>query len=223
MPDLCQKIPIRWEKLQVLRHPTGNRVLRHRPLEGLRLGGVDICEGEGRQANLRGAPAIERTIIGQGVLSHHPDQRAAEDQHHIAVLQKFVPRILQNRGEGRIGLDQVGKFVQDQHFLFLRPVPGDLLKQIQPVRKGHPVEGGITRGAGDHAGQPFHALRLHFLCGEEIDGGLALDKLLNQRRLAHSSAAIQHDKAAGALVFLFQYLQLLAASDKFHEKAHLHL
>ena len=136
-PDLCQKILLWREKLQVLRHPAGNRVLRHRPLKGLRLGGMDIGEGERRQADLCGAPAIERTVVGQGVLSHHPDQRAAEDQHHIAVLQKFVPRILQDRGEGRICLDQVGKLVQDQHFLFLRPVPDNLLKQVQPVRKGH--------------------------------------------------------------------------------------
>ena len=65
------------------------------------LGGVDICEGEGRQANLRGAPAIERTIIGQGVLSHHPDQRAAEDQHQfrsVLVLEIRPTHSAESRG-----------------------------------------------------------------------------------------------------------------------------
>ena len=55
---------------------------------------------------------------------------------YTAVLENLVPSVLQNRRERRIGLNQIGKFINNQDFLFLRPEFRNDMEQIQPVGKG---------------------------------------------------------------------------------------
>ena len=150
------------------------------------------------------------------MLLHHADQRPAEDQHNITVLQDLVPGILQNGRKGRVCLDQIRKLVNDQHFLFLRTVVGDLTEQIQPVREGDPLQHGISSDPGYHTGKTLHALGLHFLRRKEIKCLLIFDEFFDQRCLSDTAPAIDHNKAAIPAEFLFQRIRFFFSSDKVH-------
>ena len=150
------------------------------------------------------------------MLLHHADQRPAEDQHNIAVLQDLVPGILQNGRKGRVCLNQIRKLVNDQHFLFPRPVVSDLPEQIQPVCEGDPLQHGISSDPGYHAGKSLHALGLHFLCRKEVKCLLIFDEFFDQRCLSDTAPAIDHNKAAIPAEFLFQRIQFFFSSDKVH-------
>ena len=150
------------------------------------------------------------------MLLHHADQRPAEDQHNITVLQDLVPGILQNGRKGRVCLDQIRKLVNDQHLLFLRSVVGNLPEQIQPVRKGDPLQHGISSDSGYHAGKTLHALGLHFLCRKEVKCLLIFDEFFDQRCLSDTAPAIDHNKAAIPAEFLFQRIRFFFSSDKVH-------
>ena len=152
----------------------------------------------------------------KGVLLHHADQRPAEDQHNITVLQDLVPGILQNGRKGRVRLNQIRKLVNDQHLLFLRPVVGDLPEQIQPVREGDPLQHGISSDPGYHAGKTLHALGLHFLRRKEVKCLLVFNEFFDQGRLSDTAPTIDHNKAAIPAEFLFQRIQFFFSSDKVH-------
>ena len=184
--------------------------------ERLPLHGIEVCKRQRLQADLRAAPAIERTIVRKGVLLHHADQRPAEDQHNIAVLQDLVPGILQNGRKGRVRLDQIRKLINDQHLLFLRTVVGDLPEQIQPVREGDPLQHGVARYPGYHAGKTLHALGLHFLRRKEIKCLFIFDEFFDQGRLSDAAPSVDHNKAAIPVEFLFQCIQFFFSSNKVH-------
>ena len=204
------------KKLQIFRDAARYGILLHRLGERLPLHGIEVCKRQRLQANLRAAPAIKRTIVREGVLLHHADQRPAEDQHNITVLQDLVPGILQNGRKGRVCLDQIRKLVNDQHLLFLRSVVGDLPEQIQPVREGDPLQHGISSDPGYHAGKTLHALGLHFLCRKEVKCLLIFDKFFDQGRLSDAAPSVDHNKAAIPAEFLFQRIQFFFSSDKVH-------
>ena len=150
------------------------------------------------------------------MLLHHADQRPAEDQHNITVLQDLVPGILQNGRKGRVCLDQIRKLVNDQHLLFPRPVVSDLPEQIQPVCEGDPLQHGISSDPGYHAGKTLHALGLHFLRRKEIKCLFIFDEFFDQGCLSDTAPAIDHNKAAIPAEFLFQRIQFFFSSDKVH-------
>ena len=150
------------------------------------------------------------------MLLHHADQRPTEDQHDISVLQYLVPGVLQDRRKGRVRLDQIRKLVNDQHLLFLRAVVGDLPKDVQPIRKGDPLQHGIARYPGDHTGKALHALGLHFLRRKEIERPLVLDELFDQRCLSDAPPTIDHNKAAIPAKLSLQGMQFFFSSDKVH-------
>ena len=214
--NLTVEVFSRFKKLQILRNAARHGILLHRLRERLSLHGIEVCKQQRLQADLRAASAIKRTVVREGMLLHHADQRPAEDQHNITVLQDLVPGILQNRRKGRIGLNQIRKFVNDQHLLFLRPVVGDLTEQIQPVRESDPLQHGISSDPGYHAGKTLHALGLHFLRRKEIKRLLVFDEFFDQRRLSDTAPAVDHNKAAIPAKLLFQRIQFFFSSDKVH-------
>ena len=48
------------------------------------------------------------------------DQRSGKDQHNVAVLEQFIPGILQNGRESWIRLDEIRKLVNYQYLFLLR-------------------------------------------------------------------------------------------------------
>ena len=214
--NLTVEVFFRFEKLQIFRDAARYRILLHGLGERLPLHGIEVCKRQRLQADLRAAPAIERTIVRKGVLLHHADQRPAEDQHNIAVLQDLVPGILQNGRKGRVRLDQIRKLINDQHLLFLRTVVGDLPEQIQPVREGDPLQHGVARYPGYHSGKTLHALGLHFLRRKEIKCLFIFDEFFDQGRLSDAAPSVDHNKAAIPAEFLFQRIQFFFSSDKVH-------
>ena len=147
---------------------------------------------------------------------HHSDQRTAEDQHDIAVLQKLIPDILQDGWECWVCFDHVWKLIKHDYLFLVRLVCCDRTKQVSPIRKRHIAKQRIPRGSCDHTGHSLHALCLNLLRGEEIYGRLILDKFLDQPGLSDAPPAVDHNKAAFAAIFLFQRLQFTLPSNKFH-------
>ena len=214
--NLTVEVFSRFKKLQIFRDAARYGILLHRLGERLPLHGIEVCKRQRLQANLRAAPAIKRTIVRECVFLHHAEQRPTEDQHNITVLQDLVPSILQDGRKGRIGLNQIRKFVNDQHLLFPRPVVGNLPEQIQPVRESDSLQHGISSDPGYHAGKTLHALGLHFLRRKEIKCLLIFDEFFDQRCLSDTAPAIDHNKAAIPAEFLFQRIQFFFSSDKVH-------
>ena len=147
---------------------------------------------------------------------HHSDQRTAEDQHDIAVLQKLIPDILQNGWESRVCFDHVWKFIQHDHLFLIRLVCGDCTKQVGPIGKCYIAKQRIPSGSCDHAGHSLHALCLNLLRGEEIYGRFILDKFLDQPGLSDAPPTIDHNKAAVTTIFLFKRPQFTLPANKFH-------
>ena len=123
---------------------------------------------------------------------------------------------MQDGWEGRVGFDHVWKFIQHDHLFLIRLVCGDGMKQVGPIGKCYVAKQRIPRGSCDHAGHSLHALRLNLFCGEEIYGGLILDKFFDQPGLSDAPPTIDHNKAAVTTIFLFQRLQFTLPSNKFH-------
>ena len=72
--NLTVEVFPRLEKLQIFRNTARYGILLHGLRERLPLHGIEICKRQRLQADLRAAPAIERTIVREGMLLHHTEQ-----------------------------------------------------------------------------------------------------------------------------------------------------
>jgi len=150
------------------------------------------------------------------VFFHHTYKRSAKYEHHIAVLENFIPGVLKYRRERVVYLYKIRKFIYNQNLFLVRLVIGNGLKQIQPIRKSGFLQYGIARCSGNYSGKPFHALRLNLFRGKEIKCGLTLYKLLYKRCFSYTPAAVYYNKATVSGIFLFKVKDFFFSSEKFH-------
>ena len=204
------------KKFQILWHAACDRILLYCLFKGKLLRGINIRKRQRSQPDLCRPASIQRTLIGQRMFLHHSDQRSTQDQHHMIILQQFIPGVLQNRRKSLIRFHQIREFIYDQDFLFLRPVLCNQAEQIHPVRKSDTLQYGIFLCPCDHACHPSHALRFYFLCRKKIKRTFIFYEFLDQRCFSNPSSSIDHNKSAVPVIFPFQSFYFLLSSDKLH-------
>ena len=72
--NLTVEVFSRFKELQIFRDAARHGILLHGLGERLSLHGIEICKRQRLQADLCAAPAIERTVVREGVFLHHTEQ-----------------------------------------------------------------------------------------------------------------------------------------------------
>ena len=163
---------------------------------------------------LRRASAIERASMGQRLLHHERDERAAQDQHHVAFAQQRIPYALQHGKKRVVGLPQVLEFVKHDDDA-LRDVLRQAVKQVVPAIEGRVPDQVVVKEIGYHALEGGAVLGFRFLGCQEIDATLVLQEVHQQRRFADSATAIHHhERRLVALVLALKRHALVFTGDQ---------
>ncbi len=193
---LEQVLPVLAQQLDVARDAAGDGIERHQVVERA-IKDVDIVgELQRPQAQLPGAPPVERAACVEHQAPHHAHQAAAQDQHDVHVLELLVPQPLDEGGIARRGLGQVLELVDYQHRLLAGVEALDQeLKERVPVPRRYARQERIAREIAHRSLKAAALYALQPLVGQEIHGRLVANELLDQRGLAHPPPAIDHDQA----------------------------
>lgn len=89
---------------------------------------------------------VEGAVIGEHLAFHERDERAAQDDHHVALGKHRVPDALEDGGERRVRLAEVLELVQrDDEAL---AVARQTVEENVPVVYGHLAEQLVARERG---------------------------------------------------------------------------
>ena len=148
---------------------------------------------KGQQLDLRRSPAIQRRFVSQHMILHIGHGRAAQDQHQFGTILILVNQQLQGGSETLGGPGHIGVFVdgQDQALLLGQPeyhFQGSLKREERHI----PI---ITAGIfHDAFAEVLQVLLGVALDAHEINRGLAVDEMVDQRGFSHTAAAVKNDK-----------------------------
>lgn len=164
-------------------------------------------------ANLRGAPPVEGAAIGEHLAFHERDERAAQDDHHVALGKHRVPDALEDGGGRRVRLAEVLELVQrDDEAL---AVARQTVEENVPVVYGHLAEQLVARERGHLFLEGRAVLFLRLLRRQEVQRALVADELGDERRLPDAAPAV--DDRHGRLVvgeLLLQGGEFFSAIDE---------
>ena len=176
---------------EVLRRPA------HDPVgKSLLLGGevakiaAGLLKVEGLQLDLRRAPAVQRRLVGQHVILHVGHGRAAEDQHQPGAILVLVDQQLQRGGKALGGPGHVRILVDGQdNPLFLGEAENRLQRGLEGGKGGLGLD---AAGVLDDAlTEVLQVLLRIALDAHEIDGFLAVNKMVDERSFPHAPAAVE--------------------------------
>lgn len=176
---------------KVLRRPA------HDPVgKGLLLGGevaeipAGLLKVEGLQLDLRRPSAVQRRFVGQHMILHVGHGRAAEDQHQLGAILVLVDQQLQRGGQALGCPGNVGILVDGQDDPLVLGEPENRLQRGLEGGKG----GFDLNAAGilnDALAEVLQVLLRVALDAHEIDGFLAVDKMVDERSFSHAPAAVE--------------------------------
>ena len=149
-----------------------------------------IPERNLREPDLRCAPPVQRAAVCQSLGLHHRDQRAAQNDHDLTILQNLLPYPLKDGRKGRIRFADILKFVDNDHRFFIKGCIHDGLEDHIPIfHFGCTQEVAVDKLCRLILERQL-VLRLGFLTGKEKQSVFIFDKLGNQRGFSHSAPPI---------------------------------
>jgi hypothetical protein len=155
--------------------------------------GRQVRQGERIEFKRPGVPTIERGSRVEHLLANYTLQRTGQHQKNLCALEAQVPLSLNQRGQFRVSLHQVGKLVQHHHQPPVGSQFGDGLKGRGPRGVSVPFR---CRRPGRKGTHFLRKLRQQGrpVCpaGEEENARFALGPFKKQRALAHPPPTIQH-------------------------------
>ena len=113
---------------------------------------------------------------------------------YLVVTHTRSGRTLKNGGNGPVGADQIGEFVDGEDQALIRALFPDIPEELLPVPEAPFDQDPVLEIFPDRLAEVFQLLLPGYGIGEEVDGGFVLDKLLDEAGLAHPTSAVEGDE-----------------------------